>query len=251
MYSMYDGTHSITFGPTDGSAGKNTWTDWYLIPASRPTLTMPGAQNKFVEIPGMNGSYDISDYLTPDVTYSDRSGSFEFVVDNDHADWLTIYRNISMYLHGQRLRMILDDDPEWFYEGRFTLDEFKSDKANSRIVIGYRVYPFKISIYADFANEILWDPFCFERDQDWSLFYHITLSNETVTMPVEAFGIRENISVKFVSGTSVTATFGGVNKTLNTVNQVELLGNSGRIGSTTLTLTGTGVVDVGWRKISL
>ena len=248
---MYDGTHSITFGPTNGAAGVNTWDDWFLIPVSRPSMSMPGAQNKFVEIPGMNGSYDISDYLTPEVTYTDRSGSFEFLIDNDHADWLTIYRNVAMYLHGQRLRMTLNDDPEWYYEGRFTVNEFKSDQKNSRITIDYRVFPFKISIYADFTENILWDRFCFERDQDWSLFWHIELSDNSKSFEIDSYGLKSEVIARLVSGSSVSATFNGTTTTLNSIGTVVSLGKNNRIGGKTLTLSGTGVVDVGWRKVSI
>ena len=142
---MYNGEHSVNFGPTDGSAGKNTWTDWFLIPTSRPVMSIPKPQSKFVEVPGMNGSYDLTNYLSSEPLYSDQVGSFEFLIDNGHADWLTIYQAIAIYLHGQRLRMTLADDSGWYYEGRFTIDEFKSDPNNSRITISYRVAPHRIT----------------------------------------------------------------------------------------------------------
>lgn len=248
---MYDGTHALIFGPTDGSAGKNTWTDWFLIPTSRPTMSPPGAQNRFVEIPGMNGSYDLSNYLTDDITYTDRSGSFEFIVDRDKTDWLTAYRTISVYLHGQRLRVTLTDDPEWYYEGRFTLDEFKSEPQYSKIVISYRVSPFKISVYSSFVQDILWDPFNFDLDDDWSAFWHIQSTAAATTYNVESYGLRFKLDVRLVSGGPVTASFGGVTKTLTTAGVIEQLGDSKQTGTTVLTLTGDGVVDVGWRKVSL
>ena len=248
---MYDGQHSIIFGPIDGSAGVNTWTNWYLIPTSRPTMSMPGAQNRFTEIPGMSWSFDNSDYLTPDMMFADRSGSFEFLVDNDHANWVSIYDAVRDYLNGKRLRMTLTDDPAWYYEGRFTVDQFRSDPKNSRITIGYRVAPFKISIYADYTTDILWDPFNFERDIDWSMFYHISVNNQTVTRYIESYGIKTEVVAKLVSGGPVTASFGGSSKTLSSVGTDVSLGTTNRAGSKTLTLSGTGVVDVGWRKVSL
>lgn len=138
---MYNGEYSITFFLEDSEIGRNTWTDWYLIPTSRPVMSIPNPQTKFVEIPGMSGSYDLSDYLTTEMTYADQSGSFEFIVDNDHADWIAIYTSVVEWIHGQRLRMRLSDDPGWYYEGRFSVDEFRSEKDNSRIVISYRVSP--------------------------------------------------------------------------------------------------------------
>ena len=109
--TYYTGAHAITFTSLDGSVSKNTWEDWHLIPTSRPTMSIPGTQNKFVEIPGMDGSYDISDYLRADTAYADRSGSFEFLVDNDHEYWITIQMKIAEYLHGKRLRVLFDHVP--------------------------------------------------------------------------------------------------------------------------------------------
>lgn len=249
--TYYEGAHAIAFSSLDDSATRNTWEDWYLIPVSRPTMSIPGAQSKFVEIPGMDGSYDISDYLRSDTAFADRSGSFEFAVDNDHAEWLTIYRSIVTFLHGQRLKMILTDDPEWYYVGRFTVDEWKSEPSRSKITISYRVAPFKYSIYADFAQNVLWDPFCFERDMDYSVLYHIQLNNETRTYDIEGYGVRNVVLVKLVSGSGGTASFGGVTKQVNTTGAEVTLGTGSRIGTDPLTITGTGVFDVGWRKASL
>ena len=249
--TYYDGSHAITFTSLDGTVSKHTWEDWHLIPTSRPTMSIPGTQNKFVEIPGMDGSYDISDYLRADTAYTDRSGSFEFVVDNDHEDWLTVYRALITFIHGQRLKMTLEDDPEWYYEGRFTVDEWKSEPARSKIAISYRVAPFKYSIYGDFVQNVLWDTFCFERDMDFSILYHITLDNETTSIDIESYGVRSAIMVKLISGTGGNATFCGVSRTINSVGEIVTLGQGSRVGSDRLTITGTGVFDIGWRKVSL
>lgn len=141
---MYNGEHSITFKATDGSFTKNTWTDWFLIPTERPTITVPVEKTKFVEIPGRTGSYDLSDYLREQTTYPDRTGSFEFIIDNDHLGWFTIYSDIASYIHGQRLKMVFSDDPNYYYLGRFTVEKFSSEEHNSKLSISYRVSPFKV-----------------------------------------------------------------------------------------------------------
>lgn len=252
--TVYNGEHSITFGEGEIEngvlEGANTWETWYLIPSSRPTMSVPAAQNKYVEIPGMNGSYDISSYLTTDVTYSDRSGSFEFVVDNDHADWMTIYRDILTYLHGQPMKMILSDDPDWYYIGRFSVNQWKSDPARSSVTIDYRVQPFKYSVYPAFVENQIWDIFNFERDTDWSLFWHINI-NDTSEYAIKSYGVRDSMTVRLVEGSSITASFGGVTETLTTAGEEVILGNGNRSGESKLTLSGTGIVDVGWNKTSM
>ena len=255
---MYDGKHSITFGSgeiVDGILeGENTWTAWHLIPSSRPTMSMPSAQNKFVEIAGMNGSYDISDYLTPNITFADRSGNFDFVVDNDHEDWLTIYRKISTYLHGQPMKMILADDPEWYYVGRFSVDTWKSDAIRSSISITYRVSPFKYSVYSAFVDNVVWDLFCFERDMDWSLLYHVEVSADNPkTFIIDPYGVWDQLQAKLISGTPVTFTYNGQSFVAQNPGDTVTLTSGSRDGGKDLEISTTrsAVVDIGWQKISL
>ena len=161
--------HSITFGDgtltADGKfAGKNTWEDWYLIPSSRPTVVQAAPMITLVDIPGReDGPIDMSEYLTGDIQYGQRSGSFEFIVDNDHEDWTVILSEITTYLHGKEMRMVLEDDPGFYYAGRFSVTEWKSESWNSKVIINYVVGPYKYRIKDD--EPWLWDPFNFDTDR--------------------------------------------------------------------------------------
>ena len=146
--------HSITFGD------KNSWDDWHLAPTSRPVFNPPKPKYKTVDVPGGDGHLDMSELLTGYPVYENRTGSFEFIVMNGYLEWYESYSNIMDYLHGKKLRAVLDDDREYFYEGRFSVNEWKSDKAYSLIVIDYNVSPYKQSI-ATSTEEWLWDPFNF------------------------------------------------------------------------------------------
>ena len=145
--------HSITIG------GKNTWDDWRLVPASRPVFNPPAQKVKTLEIPGGDGVIDLSQSLTGYPVYQNRTGSIEFIVMNDFKPWHMAYSDIMDYLHGQKLRAVLEDDPEYFYEGRFTVNVWKSEKDWSRITIDYDVGPYKWSVLSS-TDDWLWDPVC-------------------------------------------------------------------------------------------
>ena len=148
--------HSITFGD------KNTWDDWRLVPASRPVFNPPAQKVKTLDIPGGDGVIDLSQALTGYPVYQNRTGSIEFVVMNDFKPWQTAYSDIMDYLHGQNMRAVLEDDPEYFYEGRFTVNAWKSEKDWSRIVIDYSVGPYKWTLLSS-VDDWLWDPFNFQN----------------------------------------------------------------------------------------
>lgn len=138
--------HSITFGE------KNTWDDWHLVPTSRPVFNPPSVKTKTLDIPGGDGVIDLTESLSGYPVYNNREGSFEFIVLNDfcqieetYEKWYEVYSSIMDYLHGQQMKAFLEDDADYYYEGRFAVNSWTSDKNYSKIVIDYNVGPYKWS----------------------------------------------------------------------------------------------------------
>lgn len=139
--------HSIDFFDTYSS--KNTYDSWKLIPTKRPVISPPDPKTTYVDIPGSDGQLDLSEVVSKRPVYNQRKGSFTFKVLNDYAGyegWVDIYQKILNYLHGKKKKMILEDDPNYYYEGRFSVKSWSSDKDNSSINIDYNVDPFKYSV---------------------------------------------------------------------------------------------------------
>jgi len=161
--------HSITFG--DGTldanghfVGKNTWRDWHLIPTTRPIVAQAEVSTSFVDIPGrVDGPIDMSEYLTGGILYGNRSGSFQFIVDNDHGFWDAVYEEIRSFINERRLKVCLEDDPAYCYEGRFSVSDMRSEASYSTIEINYVLGPYKY--YINVGGDWLWDPFNFDMDQ--------------------------------------------------------------------------------------
>jgi len=151
--------HSVTF--TDVSLhpewdetgrrfkrGINTWDDWHLIPTSRPEIVPPEVYTNYVDLPGANGKLDLSEYLTGEPTYKNRTGTLDFFVANGYGLWNERYNDMLRFVHGKVLYMALLDEPAYFYKGRFKLDKFGSDgKTNwSSVTISYELEPFKYPV---------------------------------------------------------------------------------------------------------
>lgn len=237
--------HSIIFGD------KNTWADWYLFPSSRPLFNPPSPKTKFIDIPGADGQLDLSEVLTGDVAFSNRTGTIEFIVDNGQLsdykaeNWIHLYSEIMEYLHGKYLRAFLEDEPEFYYEGRFTVNQWKSDPHNSKIVIEYNVAPYKYEA-ASSLEDWLWDSFNFESGiireykdlrVDGSLIFSIYGRRMAVT---PSFIVKSDdgngLKVKF-NGTTYDLP-DGTSKVIN-IRTVE--------GENTLEFIGYGTVSIDYR----
>ena len=176
--------HSLSIG------NKNTWDDWHLVPTSRPVVPPPGVKTKILDIPGGDGIIDLSESLTGYPVYENRSFSQEFVVVNDfyepvdtHKEWYSTYSDIMDYLHGQRMQMLLDDDMEYYYEGRFAVNSWKSGSKISSITINASLGPYKWARRLTTDSDWVWDTFNFETGIIFSsVFKNISVNTVTKTI---------------------------------------------------------------------
>ena len=144
--------HSVIFD------GKNTWDDWHLIPTSRPVIAQPDPITNYVDIPGVGGALDISELLSGHPIYADREGSMEFVVLHDYwKSWETTRTEIANHLANRMMKIVLEDDPSYFYQGRCEMEEYRSEKDYSRVVFSYKLEPFKrpIEIPSNLKNAVV------------------------------------------------------------------------------------------------
>lgn len=233
--------HSITFGT------KNTYDDWKLVPTSRPVFSAPEPITQYVEIPGGNGSIDLSDTLTGGIHYKNRTGSFEFLVLNEYNgyDAMHLYSEIMEYLHGQKMYAILEDDPGYYYVGRFDIS-WSPEKDWSKINIGYNVLPYKYEVYGT-MEDWHWDPFNFENGVIQN-FNHMNISGIQV-ITVVGFGRPVVPTIHLHSGT-MAVTFNGVTKSLS-IGENKFMEFKMGAGDNLFRFTGTGVISIDYRGARL
>lgn len=159
---MYDGSHSVTFILTNGDR-YNSWKDWFLIPTSAPVAAAPAERTSYVTVPGRSGSWDLSQSVAGRPTFDDREGSWEFYVDNGHFAWQTVYSTVMAALQGRRMKVILEDDPSYYYEGAVWVDKPSREKNFSKITLKYRLAPYKKELTSS-MEDWAWDTFNFETD---------------------------------------------------------------------------------------
>ena len=222
--------HSINIGEklTDGSGRwkdstlKNTWDTYHLVPSSRPVVNPPDVKTNYVDIPGIDGPLDLTESLTGIPMYENRKGSWDFVVANDYEPWTTIYHKLMNDLHGRKWLVSLQDEPMYYYKGRLSVNEWKSERNWSKITLDYNFEPYKYELNS--GNEPwLWDPFNFETgvirnygskeafvSDGQTLIHPFTVNGaDSITIYVQPTE-RPNATIVWVeSGNDITVKLGG------------------------------------------
>ena len=225
--------HSITLG------SKNTWDDWHLIPKTRPLVNPPQVKTNYIDIPGGDGVLDLTIALSGRPLYKNRTGSWEFIVENGFKSWSALFSEIMGYLQGQQMHATLEDDPLYYYEGRFSVNAWKSDPYYSLIVIDYDVGPYKREING-YNEQWLWDTFNFETD----VIYNYKNLPVKGSLDVTVIGsMMPSVPTIITTATGMRVTFGGKNynlsKGVNVIDDIVMVN-----GENILTFTGTGTVTI-------
>lgn len=124
---------------------KHTFDDWNLI-LTEKTIGLPSPKTSSVNVEGADGVLDTSEILTGEIKFSNRKLEFNFTMLDKYEDFQDKITEIANYLHGQKLRIILDDDPTHCYVGRCSIDQWASDKRIGRIVVKCDCEPYKYDV---------------------------------------------------------------------------------------------------------
>ena len=95
----------------------------------------------------MNGSLDLTEATFGGVTYGMRTLEFSFDARNcTYKDWSSLISTIAAAIHGQKLPIMLDTDPNYRYTGRCELNTQKTNEVLAQIVITCTCDPYKRSV---------------------------------------------------------------------------------------------------------
>lgn len=145
--------HSLIFCPYNDPTTelKNTYDDWLLLPSKKPVIVLPPVRTNFVEVMGMNGTLDASGILDTSTqvyenkkpTYGMRESSIEFYIPEykQNVTFESLKRSIASFLHGKNLSVKLASDPNYYYRGRWEVNEAHTDEHWSMITIDYHLEP--------------------------------------------------------------------------------------------------------------
>ena len=207
----------ITFGSL------HSYRDLKLLLTSKE-IGSPAVKIRKIDIEGADSALDLTDFFG-EPKYEDVTHKFNFSTIVPQAQFLTWFSTVKNALHGKKLRIILDDDPLFYYMGRISVSSFTNEKNIGMISIEADCEPYKYKLAKTVVSKAV---------------------NGTDNIVLTNGRKRAVPEVTIVSDSSIRIEYQGSNiwdlgSGSYTLPELELVA-----GANTVTVTGTGTVSFAW-----
>ncbi len=205
--------------------GFHSFRDLKLLMTSKE-IGAPEVKRHTIDIAGADGELDFTDYFG-EPHYSNAQHRFTFESIQPRNEQLQQFTDIKNKLHGKKGRIILDDDPSFFYVGRCFVSKYTNEKNIGKISVDCDCEPYKYKL----AETVV------TRAVDGVEGITLTNSRKRAAPLVT---IRADTSMGIVYGTDQAWELASGSYMLPELELVE--------GDNLVTVTGTGTISFTWRE---
>lgn len=186
----------------------------------------PEVKRMTIDVEGADGTLDYTDFFG-EPKYTDVKHKFPFATQVPKGEFLSHYSQVKNALHGKKMRIILDDEPDFFYVGRIYVQPFSSDKTIGYITIEAECEPYKYKLAKTVVTRAIAGTVA------------ITLTNAR-KRAVPEVTITTSTSLNIQYGSGLIWDLGPGSYTLP---ELEL-----KEGANLVTVTGTGTISFTWQE---
>ena len=129
----------ITFGDY------HSWRDLHLILQPGKEIASPAVKVKKISVEGADSALDYTDYFG-EPKYEDLKHKFDFETIVPQSQFLSLFSTVKNALHGKKMRIVLDDDPLFYYLGRLHVSNLTVEKAVGKLSIEAECDPYKYKL---------------------------------------------------------------------------------------------------------
>ena len=160
MSSMTNGA-TITVIATGKSY--HTFRDWGLAIGNNNCIGEPEQETFYLDVPGADGFLDYSEALTGRPVFKKRSIEISLGGKLERGRWQSFVSTLRILLHGKRVRIVFDDFPGYYWEGRAEVTDFNRAREIGTFKLRIpQADPYGYSLNDNSSSNWLWDPFDFE-----------------------------------------------------------------------------------------
>ena len=132
---------SIFMGATIND--EHTFRDWNAAISNSDIISVPEPNTVLVDVPGRNGRLDLSEALTGDVSYSNRTIKLVLVASVNIQSWQDMCEHIFNKFHGRKVKVTFDDDPGHYYSGRASVSDPQRIRNGASLTLTVDADPFR------------------------------------------------------------------------------------------------------------
>lgn len=159
---MNELTNGATIEVVDTGKKYHTITDWNMAIGNNDYIGDVVQENYYVDVPGADGFLDFSEAVTGRRIFKSRPIRIELGGKNRRNDWDLIISDIRNEIEGRKVKVIFDNDMEFYWIGRATIKGFDRNREIGMFTLSIpKAEPYKYSILNS-TEDWLWDPFDFE-----------------------------------------------------------------------------------------
>lgn len=121
--------------------GFHSYRDLRLLMTGKE-IGAPEIKRQTVDIAGSDGELDFTDFFG-EPKFANVQHQFTFESIRPRNEQLSQYTYLKNKIHGKKGRIILDDDPSFFYVGRCSVSKYTNEKNIGKITITCDCEPYK------------------------------------------------------------------------------------------------------------
>lgn len=202
----------------------HSYNDLHLI-LSKKEMGAPAVKVQKIDVPGADGALDLTDFFG-EPKYENVTHRFDFSTSYPQEAFISQFSTIKNKIHGRKMRVILDDDPLFFWVGRCHVSGFTSEKGIGTVSVEVDCEPYKYKL-------------------DHTVMAYAV--NGTQTINLTNARKRAVPEVQVFTDNSLTVDFRGntwaLGKGNYTLPELELTA-----GDNPVTVTGTGTITFAWQE---
>lgn len=209
--------------------------------ANRHCVQPPVPKTIYQDIPGADGSLDLSTAIAGRIIYERRAITLNFGCGYPMDKWPEVFSEVLQNFHGREGKLIFDDDPMYYYAGRMTVSEYSRARTLGTFTISVNADPYKYELTAS-DEDWLWDPFSFEK----GIIRDYKELEVTGSLSLAVPGTQRWVIPEITVSTAMTVSYEGKDYDLkqgtNKIYDIVI-----KEGENMLMFTGTGTVTISYR----
>lgn len=203
--------------------GYHSYTDFGLILSSKIIGTAK-PKTELIEVPGADAPLDFTEFFG-DVQYENRTHTFEFKLLPPIMEFARRYSDVLNKLNGQKMKIIDDDDPNFWYYGRVSVGDLEKEKNIATITV-----------------ECECDPYKYRKHKT---VYTVSVNGSTT---LNLHNLRQHVVPTFTSTSQIKIEFEGTQYNVTTTGEFTLPEVVLKEGKNTITMTGTANVTITYQE---